>query len=195
MVIDDPTGSCHLGEIDLHLINEGRHENLWEVLGARVRHYKGLGGSASPHVVRGLGAPRGGAAEGRLQQLGRPRAPDAPARTSGVWELFVPGRRLGAQYKFAVLGADGQWREKADPMAFHTESPAGDVVGVFESATRGRRRLDGPPRDGAAGDEPMSVYEMHLGVVDAAGRGATPRSPTSSCRTADLGFTHVEFLP
>jgi 1,4-alpha-glucan branching enzyme len=25
-----------LGEIDLHLVNEGRHEQLWTVLGARV---------------------------------------------------------------------------------------------------------------------------------------------------------------
>ena len=30
-----------LGEIDLHLINEGRHEQLWNVLGAQVHHYHG----------------------------------------------------------------------------------------------------------------------------------------------------------
>ena len=29
-----------LGEMDLHLIGEGRHERLWEVLGAHVRHYE-----------------------------------------------------------------------------------------------------------------------------------------------------------
>jgi 1,4-alpha-glucan branching enzyme len=30
-----------LGEIDLHLVNEGRHEQLWTVLGARVQTYQG----------------------------------------------------------------------------------------------------------------------------------------------------------
>ena len=30
----------------------------------------------------------------------------------------MPGAGAGAGYKFVVLGADGQWREKADPMAF-----------------------------------------------------------------------------
>ena len=29
-----------VGEVDLHLIGEGRHEKLWEVLGAHVQHYK-----------------------------------------------------------------------------------------------------------------------------------------------------------
>ena len=38
--LDDPYRFLPtLGEVDLHLINEGRHENLWEVLGARVHHY------------------------------------------------------------------------------------------------------------------------------------------------------------
>ena len=40
IVVDDPYRFLPtLGEIDLHLINEGRHENLWEVLGARVHRY------------------------------------------------------------------------------------------------------------------------------------------------------------
>src|SRR5262249_37404690 len=39
--IDDPYRFLPtLGEMDLHLINEGRHEQLWCVLGARVHHYK-----------------------------------------------------------------------------------------------------------------------------------------------------------
>ena len=63
--------------------------------------------------------------------------------TSGVWELFVPDVGTGTGYKFAVLGADGQWREKADPMAFHTEVPPATVVGGVRVDVRvGRRRLD-----------------------------------------------------
>ncbi len=63
--------------------------------------------------------------------------------TSGVWELFLPGVASGAHYKFVILGADGQWREKADPMAFHTEVPPATSSVVFESRHQwSRRRLD-----------------------------------------------------
>ena len=116
---------------------------------------------------------------------------------SGVWELFVPGVATGAHYKFVVLGADGQWREKADPMAFHTEVPPAHVVGgVRVDVHLGRRRLDGRARrEGGAHEKPMSVYEVHLGswrrgrsyaeiadeLVDLPAR--RPASPTSSsCR-------------
>src|SRR6185312_224821 len=53
--------------------------------------------------------------------------------SSGVWELFVPGVGDGTKYKFHVLGADGQWREKADPMAFATEHPPAQASVVFTS--------------------------------------------------------------
>ncbi len=52
---------------------------------------------------------------------------------SGVWELFVPDVGAGTRYKFVMLGADDQWREKADPMAFHTEVPPLTSSVVFDS--------------------------------------------------------------
>jgi len=47
--VDDPYRFLPtLGEVDLHLINEGRHEQLWDVLGAHVQHYTGpLGDTVS----------------------------------------------------------------------------------------------------------------------------------------------------
>src|SRR5690606_41323592 len=52
--------------------------------------------------------------------------------TSGVWELFVPGVTGGARYKFEILGRDGSWRQKADPLARGTEVPAAAGWGVGE---------------------------------------------------------------
>ena len=57
-----PTASCRRsGEIDLHLINEGRHEQLWEVLGAHVQHYDVPDRRRHRHLLRGLGARAPGA--------------------------------------------------------------------------------------------------------------------------------------
>ena len=53
--------------------------------------------------------------------------------SSGVWELFVPDIGAGTHYKYAVLGADSVWREKADPMARRTEVPPLTASVVDES--------------------------------------------------------------
>ena len=84
--------------------------------------------------------------------------------SSGVWELFVPGVRPGAVYKYEILGQDGVRRHKADPMAFATEHPpaTGSVVFASEYAWGDaewmRQRATRRPHA-----EPMSVYEVHLG--------------------------------
>nr|MDT0666580.1 hypothetical protein [Micromonospora sp. DSM 115978] len=47
-VVDDPYRYLPtVGEMDRHLIAEGRHEQLWKVLGAHVRRYPGLTGPVS----------------------------------------------------------------------------------------------------------------------------------------------------
>ena len=81
---------------------------LWTVLGARSTTTTRPSATRSPVRRSRCGPrPRGRPAQGGLQQLGRPRAPDARARASGVWELFVPGVGSGNAYKYVVLGADG----------------------------------------------------------------------------------------
>jgi 1,4-alpha-glucan branching enzyme len=45
-MVDDPYRFLPtLGEIDMHLIAEGRHETLWTALGAHVRHYSSVLGA------------------------------------------------------------------------------------------------------------------------------------------------------
>ena len=113
-----------LGEVDLHLIGEGRHEELWKVLGAHVRTLRRPHGQVTgvsfavwaPNArgVRVIGDFNGWDGRGHLMRV---------LGSSGVWELFVPDIGAGTHYKFAILGADSVWREKADPMARRTEVP------------------------------------------------------------------------
>ena len=208
-----------LGEVDLHLINEGRHENLWQVLGARVHHYSGpLGADPVEHSVSGTAfavwAPsaRGIRVLGTFNDWDGRAHPMRQLGTSGVWELFVPDVGSGTGYKFAVLGADRQWREKADPMAFHTEVPPATSSVVFESthtwdddAWMAARAASDPATERA-----MSTYEMHLGSWRKPhdrphdgphdGRSGSPLTYRELADElvpylTDLGFTHVEFMP
>ena len=137
---------------------------------------------------------RGVRVNGRLQRLGRPRAPDAPARAVGRLGAVRARRRLRHRYKFEILGADGEWREKADPMAFHTEVPPATGSVVFESTyvwSDDEWMAERAARQPVA--EPMTVYEMHLGswrsatapdLRRARRRAGPATSPTSASPTS-----------
>jgi 1,4-alpha-glucan branching enzyme len=188
-----PALTSPLGDLDLHLIGEGRHFRLWEALGAQVE------GDA---VRFSVWAPN--ALEVRLigdfNGWDRSTLPMSRRPESGVWELVVPAVRVGARYKYVVAGADGQWRDKADPMAQHTGVPPEQHSVVFESShtwsddawMAARPQLADPAR-------PMSVYEVHLGSwrrhPDGSSYGYDALADALVDYVLETGFTHVEFLP
>jgi 1,4-alpha-glucan branching enzyme len=182
-----------LGDLDLHLIGEGRHHRLWEALGAQL-HGDGARFSVwAPNAreVRLIGDFNG---------WDRSTMPMSRRPESGVWELVVPGVHSGARYKYVVAGADGEWRDKADPMAQHTGVPPEQHSVVFESThtwsdgdwMSRRHELADPAR-------PMSVYEVHLGSwrkhPDGSWYGYDALADALVEYVAEMGFTHVEFLP
>jgi 1,4-alpha-glucan branching enzyme len=185
-----------LGEVDLHLIGEGRHENLWEALGAHVRSYDTPGGPVTGTSFA-VWAPNARALRvtGDFDYWSGKALPMRSLGSSGVWELFVPGVGDGCRYKFQVLGADGQWREKADPMAFATEVPPATASVVhtpsyeWGDAQWLQSRAQTPWH--AA---PMSIYEVHLGSWQL-GRSYSELAEELVAYVLDAGFTHVEFLP
>ncbi|MFF0657837.1 1,4-alpha-glucan branching protein GlgB [Micromonospora tulbaghiae] len=178
-----------LGELDLHLIGEGRHERLWSALGARVFD-EGVAFTVwapNARAVRLVGDVTGWAPDDGwpMRSLG----------SSGVWEIFVPGMPVGSRYKYRVLGADGRWRDKADPMAARTEVPPATASVVHESRYEwgdadwlARRSRQAPHQ------EPMSVYEVHLGSWRP-GLGYRELAEQLTAYVLEMGFTHVEFLP
>lgn len=181
-----------IGELDLHLIREGRHEQLWTALGAHVRDLGGVVGTAftvwAPHAraVRVVGDFNGW--DGTLHAMRNMGA-------SGVWELFVPGLGEGAIYKFDLLGANGEWVRKIDPMAQAAETPpnTASVVTVSRHAWQDGdwmdRRATTDPHAG-----PMSIYELHFGSWRP-GLGYRDAADQLIDYVGALGYTHVEFLP
>ncbi len=185
-----------LGEIDLHLINEGRHEQLWHVLGAHVQHYDAPFGTISGTAFA-VWAPhaKGVRVKGDFNNWDGREHPMRQMGVSGVWELFVPDIGSGTHYKYDVLGADGRWREKADPLAARTEEPPLTSSVVHESAYAWGD--DAWMADRAAGNVhqlPMSTYEVHLGSWR---RGRSYRELADELvpYVKGTGFTHVELLP
>ena len=181
-----------VGEMDLYLWAEGRHEQLWQVLGAHFRPHEGVDGTSfsvwAPHAkaVRVVGDFNSWNGVGHSMR----RLDD-----NGVWEIFVPALQPGNTYKFELLTQQAEWVTRADPMARYTEvSPAtGSKVGQsrFEWADDSwMSRRESTDTQNA----PMSVYELHVGSWRP---GLDYRSLAIELidYVTQLGFTHVEFMP
>ncbi|WP_166865643.1 1,4-alpha-glucan branching protein GlgB [Salinibacterium sp. ZJ70] len=181
-----------IGEVDLFLWGEGRHEQLWKVFGAHVKTHESTPGTGfvvwAPHAraVRVVGDVNGWNGAGHAMR----RLTD-----TGVWELFVPGLGAGSIYKFEILTAQGEWATRADPMARFTEIPpqTGSVIGettyVWNDATWMTDRGERDPHQQA-----MSVYELHLGSWKP-GLSYRDAADELIAYVTELGFTHVEFMP
>jgi 1,4-alpha-glucan branching enzyme len=195
--VDDPYRWLPtLGEVDLHLIREGRHERLWTVLGAHRRSFDTVNGPVSGTSFA-VWAPnaQGLRVAGDFNYWMPQLHPMRSLGDSGVWELFVPGVEAGSAYKLLVLGADGTWREKADPMARRTESPPATASVVWESGYRWEDDDWMLARAGAAPyREPVSVYEVHLGSWRP-GLSYRDLAVELTRYVREHGFTHVELLP
>jgi 1,4-alpha-glucan branching enzyme len=182
-----------LGELDLYLIGEGRHEQLWQALGARPMEI-GPGETGTAFAVWAPNA-RGVRLVGDFNFWDGRAHPMRSLGGAGVWELFVPGVAPGTRYKFAICGPDGAWREKADPMAAYAETPPATASVVYQSdytwsdADWLAERAERQPLS-----SPMSVYEVHLGSWRP-GLSYRELATELAAYVTELGFTHVEFLP
>ncbi|WP_461016701.1 1,4-alpha-glucan branching enzyme [Streptomyces daliensis] len=181
-----------LGELDLHLITEGRHEDLWRVLGAHPMTYAGTAGTRFT-----VWAPnaRGVRLAGDFNYWDGTALPLRSLGSAGIWELFVPGVGAGALYKFEVTGPDGARALRADPMARRTECPPANASIVeastyeWDDAAWLAARADRP-----AHAAPLSVYEVHLASWRP-GLSYRELAEQLPAYVKDLGFTHVELMP
>jgi 1,4-alpha-glucan branching enzyme len=183
-----------LGELDLYLIGEGRHEQLWKALGAQVRRDESgtLLGTAfsvwapNAHAVSLIGDHNYW--DRNTHQMFR-------IGTSGIWEIFVADISAGTKYKFAVCGIDGRWVDHADPMARATEIPPLTASVVEESSYVWNDAAWVEKRSHfQSWRSAVSVYEVHLGSWKL---GLNYRELATELvdYVKQQGFTHVEFLP
>jgi len=190
-----------IGELDEHLIGEGTHRQLWQVLGAHAVTHEGVAGVHfavwAPNASRVSVIGNFNGWDGRRTLMRR-------RGTTGVWEVFVPGLGEGEVYKYELLSADGTLLpQKADPVGFGAEHPprTGSVVRNIV----GHAWSDDAWMEQRAElhriDRPISIYEVHLGSWRRVPEdGNRPLSYLEHAAqlvpyAVDLGFTHLELMP
>ncbi len=197
---DAPT-TAPLTDDDVYLFNEGSHLHLWRSLGAHPGRKDGVDG-----CFVSVWAPNATSVSlvGDVNDWDGEANPLSVRGVSGIWEGFIPAMGPGHGYKFRVAGADGVTRDKADPLAIHTETPPRTASKVWDASyawddaawmeARAERQRQ---------DAPISIYEVHLGSWQRGTDADGQERPLTYRELADpllahvqaMGFTHVEFLP
>jgi 1,4-alpha-glucan branching enzyme len=190
-----------LTDFDLHLLGEGTHYRNYERLGAHVRTHEGVRG-----VHFALWAPnaRRVSVIGNFNHWDGRRHPMGNRGPTGIWEIFIPDLCQGEVYKYEVKSRHDDYLVlKSDPYGFAAEMRPKTASVVWDVArfswhdhewlaTRAQRQ---------GLDQPISVYEVHLGSWK---RGGDPSNPFLNYReladqlVAHLDhthFTHVELMP
>ncbi len=186
-----------LGDIDVYLLAEGNHLEMYKKLGAHVMEMDG---------VKGVGFAVWAPNAKRVSVVGGFNNWDGRAHvmrkhpTCGVWDIFIPGLKEGELYKYEVKTQEDYILVKSDPVAFWSEKRPNTASVVYESKYHWND--DGwmnYREEHNSFDKPMSIYEVHLGSWRRkdGNEFLTYRelADTLVPYVSNMGFTHVEFMP
>ncbi|MBF0422716.1 MAG: 1,4-alpha-glucan branching protein GlgB [Magnetococcales bacterium] len=189
-----------LGELDLVRIVNGNNWEIYHCLGAHPHAVDSI-----PGTLFSVLAPQASRVSivGDFNDWDGRRNPMRLRQPFGVWELFMPGIKTGALYKFEIIGRYGEYLLKADPYARYSQRPPETASVVWHSEEfvwHDEVWIQERAKTNSA-QAPMAIYEVHA--------GSWKRIPEDNNRVLsylelanllipyvkNMGFTHIELLP
>ncbi len=188
-------------ELDQYLFGQGVHYDIYKKLGAHPCKRNGRNG-----VNFAVWAPNAQEVYliGSFNGWDETACPMERLEPLGIYEVFVPGVKLGELYKFLIHAKDGRKLYKADPYANTAEMRPGTASKVTDitqirwsdSAWMEKRNTYIPDTN------PISIYEVHPGSWKKHPHGENEdgfynyrefaRALTEYVK--DMGYTHVELM-
>ena len=189
-------------EYDMYLFGAGTHYDIFRKLGAHPAEYRGKKG-----VYFAVWAPHAEAVSviGDFNGWDESAHPMRQVKNFGVYDLFVPGVKSGALYKYVIETKDETLLYKADPFANYAELRPGTascVTDIDAYTWRDQKWMD--VRDTLNPfEQPVAIYEVHPGSWK---RHPNVTEGIEGCYTyremahaladyvRDMGYTHVELM-
>ena len=188
-----------VSEKDIARLNAGIHYESYNVMGAHLREKDGVKGVSfavwAPNAVRVSVVGDFNNWDGRRHQMRR-------LKDGGIFEIFIPGVKEGAVYKYELKLKGDIIKFKADPYGFGAElRPA--TASVVRSI-KGFKWTDSEwlenRKEFQGKDKPLSIYEVHLGSFKKPDDGREfynyrELAPMIADHVLNMGYTHIEVMP
>ncbi len=209
--ITDRDGSQHVtrdpyqygpivGQVDLHLFAEGQHWKIYEKFGA---HLRTIGDAAGAYFAVWAPNAQRVSVVGDFNNWDGRVNPMRKLLDAGVWELFLPGIKQGAHYKFEIRTQTNAVLLKSDPFAFFNQHGKATASLVYDlerytwndSEWMEARRTKNWPQS------PINIYEVHLGSwrrkTEEGNRQLSYLELAEELLpyVLEMGYTHIELLP
>lgn len=192
----DPYAFPHLwNDVDSLFFHKGNHYTIYDRMGAIPLEHHGVQG-----VLFTVWAPQAK----RVSVIGDFNGwqglthPLSKVSDQGVWELFIPGLKAGAQYQWEIVSCTDDVIVKSDPYGkFFEYPPQSQSVVIDHSQYHWQDSLWMDSRK-MIRDRPLSIYEVHVGSWQWE-NGSPLRYKSLAKRLAayckEMHYTHVELLP
>ena len=192
-----------ISDMDIYLFAEGKHYEIYEKLGAHPMKLNGVEGTYfavwAPNARRVSVVGDFNMWDGALHPMNM-------MGPSGIHELFIPGVKEGAVYKFQILTRFDELIYKADPYGnccqFRPDN-ASVVVNLgkhkWKDTSWIEKRQHTKRTDSLR--MPMAIYEMHLGswkkAIEDSDNGFynyRDLAPMIADYIKEMGYTHIELM-
>lgn len=187
-------------ELDAYLFGEGTHYEIYNKMGAHKAVKDGQEGVYfavwAPHAkdIFVVGDFNDWKAYGYDMK---------PVSDGGIYELFIPGAKVGQMYKFLIVTPQGEAIYKADPYANEAQLRP-DNASIITDLTgfhwTDKSWVEKKKKENHL-ESPMAIYECHLGSWKKKEDGTEDGfmnyreiAPELADYVKDMGYTHVELM-
>ncbi len=192
-------------EMDCYLFGQATHYDIYRKMGAHVMTENGESGVCfdvwAPHADRVYVIGEFNGWNETSHEMHRVE-PD----TMGVYELFVPGVKLGCIYKYLIIARDGRRLYKADPYANYaqlrpeTASIVTDISHFKWTDTTWMKHRALLTKE-TIYEQPMAIYEVHPGSwmrhpgrEDDGFYSYRDLAKSLIAYVKEMGYTHIELM-
>ena len=187
-----------ISELDTYLFAKGTHYEIYEKMGAHVAEEDGKAGTYfsvwAPNAKRV-------SVVGDFNHWDSSAHPMQPVQQSGIWDIFIPGVKVGDLYKFSILNSQGYTVLKADPYGNQSQLRPDNASVVTDLRHFDWTDQDWQQRHQTKMTEaPMAIYEVHPGswkkddTMPGEFYNFRKLAKELAAYMLDMGYTHVELI-